>query len=211
MDEPQEPFQAHGLWWPPNLGADPEEFMRQAEDVDAAVELCTQRRTVVQAGGHVGAWARQLVARAFELVFVFEPSWANYKLLISNTGLFTMVEPYRGLLGAQRGYGSLCPGAKNSGAGHAAFDGRGPLTVHTVDQFAFDDLDLLCLDVEGSELFALQGAEDTIARCKPVILYEERGHGAKYGHTPQDIERWLTDHGYKYARRVRKDRIWVPT
>lgn len=201
--------QAHGLWWPPNLGATPEEFIAQAEDVDAAVELCGQRRTVVQAGGHVGLWANRLLTTGFQSVWTFEPSEQNFHCLTRNlAGDPTKSYVYSGLLGAQRGYGTLGEG-KSSGAAWARFDGKGPLTVYTVDQFALTDLDLLCLDVEGAELLVLQGAEDTIARCRPVILYEERGHGNRYGVAPADIEFWLQERGYRFGRKVRKDRIWV--
>jgi hypothetical protein len=216
--------EAHGLWWPPNLGATPEEFLRQAEDVDEAVELCAQRRTAVQAGGHCGQWARRLRQLEFARVLTFEPDETNYWCLRRNGAVrypvwspgllrhdyeWEGINAWPGLLGAQRGYATLSPTSKNSGAGWAAFDNRGPLTVYTVDQFAFVDLDLLCLDVEGAELLALMGAEDTIARCKPVILYEERQHGYRYGHTPEDIVEWLKGHGYRFARKVRKDRIFV--
>lgn len=51
---------------------------------------------------------------------------------------------------------------------------KGTLKVETVtiDSFNLPRLDLLKLDVEGMELEALDGAERTIERCKPIIYAE---------------------------------------
>lgn len=197
--------------WPTRLGATPEEYLLQSHDVDAAVELCRQRRTAVQAGGHAGQWAVRLHQLGFEAVITFEPHDENYACLRENVaahcGPDALVAVNHGLLGEAPGRGTLLRG-KSSGAHWGTFEG-GDLPVWTIDSFEFDDVDLIALDTEGSELLCLRGAEQTIGRSRPVILYEERGHGAKYGLTPEDTAAWLMAHGYRFARKVRKDRIWI--
>jgi FkbM family methyltransferase len=42
----------------------------------------------------------------------------------------------------------------------------------TIDSLGLERLDLLKLDVEGMEAEALQGAAETIARCKPILFVE---------------------------------------
>ncbi len=42
----------------------------------------------------------------------------------------------------------------------------------TIDGLGLDRLDLLKIDVEGMEAEALQGAAETIARCKPILFVE---------------------------------------
>lgn len=49
---------------------------------------------------------------------------------------------------------------------------REEVQVCTVDSFGLERLDLLKLDVEGMELEVLEGAQETIKRCKPVISAE---------------------------------------
>lgn len=41
-----------------------------------------------------------------------------------------------------------------------------------LDQFQFDRVDLLKIDVEGMEMSVLRGAEQTISRCRPVMFVE---------------------------------------
>ncbi len=43
----------------------------------------------------------------------------------------------------------------------------------TIDSYEFQGVGLIKLDVEGFELQALQGAVNTIARCKPVLYVED--------------------------------------
>jgi hypothetical protein len=42
----------------------------------------------------------------------------------------------------------------------------------TIDSFGFERLDLMKLDLEGMEAEALDGARETIQRCKPILFVE---------------------------------------
>jgi hypothetical protein len=44
--------------------------------------------------------------------------------------------------------------------------------VDTVDNYGFDDVDLIKIDVEGHEQFVILGAVDTIKRTKPILIVE---------------------------------------
>lgn len=68
-------------------------------------------------------------------------------------------------------------------------------TLITVRTEKLDDVlpsdfrvDLLKIDVEGGEMLVLRGAMQTLARCKPVVIFEH-GLGASelYGATPEQI------------------------
>jgi FkbM family methyltransferase len=41
-----------------------------------------------------------------------------------------------------------------------------------IDDFNFDKVDFIKLDIEGSEYFAIEGCKNTIEKCKPIIVYE---------------------------------------
>jgi len=47
-----------------------------------------------------------------------------------------------------------------------------PVLLCTLDSFNFSKLDLLKIDVEGMETKVLEGAVETIKRCKPIIFIE---------------------------------------
>jgi FkbM family methyltransferase len=57
---------------------------------------------------------------------------------------------------------------------------------------------LLKVDAQGADLHVLLGAEQIIARWHPPILLEyEAGLAAQHGHTAEDYDRWIAEHGYR--------------
>lgn len=61
----------------------------------------------------------------------------------------------------------------------------------------FDNVEFIKCDVEGSEYFVYQGAEETIKKYKPVIFSEMlRKWSAKFGYTPNNIIDFLNQKGY---------------
>jgi FkbM family methyltransferase len=58
----------------------------------------------------------------------------------------------------------------------------------TIDSFNFEDVDLIKIDVEGTELFVLKGAIDTIKKYQPVVQVELRDtHCKRFGYECDDI------------------------
>ena len=100
-------------------------------------------------------------------------------------------------LGEREGACSLAEGAKNTGQGHVV-DGK-DVPMWPLDHFDVKNLDFLKLDVEGYELFALKGAEQTIHNQRPAILVEQNGLSERYGYDATDLAVWLKEHGYQRA------------
>ncbi len=50
--------------------------------------------------------------------------------------------------------------------------GDGITPIHTIDSFKLSGVTLMKVDVEGHELEVLQGAQETITRCRPVLYIE---------------------------------------
>lgn len=66
-----------------------------------------------------------------------------------------------------------------------------------VDELGITSIDMIKIDVEGSELFALRGGICSIERYKPVIFCEMlRKWSAKFGYHPNDIIHLLEGVGY---------------
>jgi FkbM family methyltransferase len=76
--------------------------------------------------------------------------------------------------------------------------------ARTIDSYNFEDVDIIKIDVEGSELFVMQGARDTITRCRPAVQVEivPKQCGA-YGYDPQALYDFFADLDYVCVCAVR--------
>jgi hypothetical protein len=97
----------------------------------------------------------------------------------------------------------------NAGAHRVAPGRRGRIEMIALDSLGLAACDLLVLDVEGLEGSALTGARETLERCRPVIMVEERGHGGRYGWHRGTVEAHLVAQGYRVAHRLAHDLIMV--
>lgn len=63
-----------------------------------------------------------------------------------------------------------------------------------------EQVDFVKIDVEGGELLVLQGARQTLTRCKPIVIFE-CGLGASefYGSTPDMVFNLLAECGLKLS------------
>lgn len=195
----------NGFMWPADDGWCHKVIHEELGDLDAAVRLCRGHEVAVQAGGNVGVWASHL-AKRFKRVVTAEPDVINYKCLTLNVP--DNVEHHRAAFGAEPSSIGLVYVEGNAGAHYAKADGDIP--VLTIDSLGLEACDLICLDVEGYEPMALRGAEQTIRRCKPVIMFEEKGLSQRYFGVPEGTaERWVVGlgMGYSVKARVRRDVI----
>lgn len=126
-------------------------------------------------GANFGCISQALEYSGFKVV-AFEPQPEIYKMtrmnvrgtvhncaLGSSEGVGTMP---KFLYGSKENYGS-------ASIGHRTSLGTINIPIRTLDSFYLDDVGLIKIDVEGYELEVLQGAVDTIARCKPIMYIED--------------------------------------
>jgi FkbM family methyltransferase len=175
------------------------------KDLDYYVGMCDQRRVAVQAGGNVGVWPLHL-AKYFNMVHTFEPDSVNYACLMRNVAAKTNISAMRAALGARESEATVLRQAGNSGATRI-IEGSG-VHVITLDSLGLSDVDLLQLDIEGYELFALKGAEQTILKYSPLIVLELKGHGEKYGYDDDQVIDWLRVRGYQQVGIAHRDIIF---
>lgn len=194
------------------------------KDVDQLLPLVPKRGTVVQAGGAMGIWAARL-AQDFEHVITVEPLIENYRCLRANTGAYSNVMAHQGVLGNGQEPGLIVgmrqhPNEKQNAGSQQVELNRDPdpdkdhaYAVFTIDQLCLDfAVDLICLDLEGYELFALEGAAATIRREHPAIMVEDKGLSTKFGVRQGAVVDWLIrSYGYGVVARTRRDVILAPT
>ncbi len=86
----------------------------------------------------------------------------------------------------------------------------GSVPMNTLDSFALQDVDLIKIDAEGYEFNIVKGGAETIQRCRPVMIVEQKGHGATYyGLRKEEAVEQLERLGMRRALEIYGDWIMV--
>lgn len=171
------------------------------------------RQVAVQAGGNLGLWPKRL-AQDFHTVYTFEPAADLFAMLQRNAPepniikLQAAVGEHHELVHMSRARRDGKPRPAHEGMTYV--DGPGVIPTLRIDDLNLPVCDLLMLDLEGWELYALRGAEATIHRCLPVICVEINDHIREVGLTPDDVRGFLSACHYRQAKRFVADDVWVP-
>ncbi|MCG6901946.1 MAG: FkbM family methyltransferase [Rhodobacter sp.] len=145
--------------------------------------------TVVEAGANIGCFTllfAKLVGDSGR-IYAFEPQRLIFQMLCANLALNEIrnVEAWPAGLAAKVGRmraPSLrldAPG--NFGGQSLSVDGPGEgVSVTTIDNLGLDACTLIKADVQGMERDVLEGARETVARCRPLLYVEndQKEHSA---------------------------------
>jgi FkbM family methyltransferase len=163
-----------------------------------------RRRVAVDIGAHVGLWSMWLV-KLFGHVHAFEPV-AHHAVLFAWNVPAANVTLHRVALGERAGAVSLTVPPEQTGNAHVAGDGEVPML--RLDSLRLARVDFLKIDVEGYELPVLRGAEQTLRRCKPIMVVEQKGNDAKfYGQPRNAAAGWLKTLGARDLQTISGDHI----
>ena len=155
-------------------------------------------RTFIDVGAHIGSVLGEVVRTSPGKVIAFEAIPAKATHLARK---FPAVSVHNCALldyeGEQRFF------IDNTHSGYSSLSRReGDVTEIVVPVSRMDalitenDVDVIKIDVEGAELGVLRGAEQVIARCRPVVMFES-GPGDVMGYTKEELWRWFDERGYQ--------------
>lgn len=186
---------------------------RDLPNLDAVLAMVPGRTCAVQAGANLGVWPARL-AQSFAAVYTFEPAADLFVTMTANAPAPNILR-YQAALGYDRGLVGVSrvrrDNKPNAHEGITHVVAGGVIPTLRLDDFALPVVDLISLDVEGYETFALKGAADTIARCRPVLVVEVNKNLLYMGLTEDDLRRQIAAFGYIQVTRLSKDDVWVPT
>lgn len=186
---------------------------RDLASIVAVLELVADRRVAVQAGGNLGIFPKAL-AGVFDTVYTFEPAPDLFQMLVANAPEPNIIK-LQAALGARAELVGVSrqrrDGKADNHEGITHVAGPGVLPTLPLDAFAFPVCNLLYLDIEGYELFALYGAIETIARCRPVLAIEINKSIGYVGHTADEVRGFIRALEYTPAGRAQSDEFWIPT
>ena len=169
-----------------------------------AMTFVQKWRVAVDVGAHCGFWSMHLAQR-FRTVHAFEPielhraCWeANVTTKINEAILHPCA------LGEEDSTCAMFTTPHSSGGSYV--QGKGSIPIKRLDGYDFQDVDFIKLDCEGFELFALRGGQETLKRCKPAIIVEQKpGRAPKYGLAERDAIPYLQGLGAKLRREMGGD------
>jgi precorrin-6B methylase 2 len=191
----------------------------QINNIRTLHELKPHARTIIDIGANIGTNTIEYACWAKD-VYSFEPTPELYDCMLNNislnkTNIDTVrwndtvsmclsanISTFQCALGNEQGTVHLKAFTNNKGKNHITniIDEESHIIsvpVNKLDSYNFVDVDVIKIDVEGYELFVLEGAEQTIIKYKPVIQTElHQGLFKRQGVTIQDIAEWFYRQDY---------------
>jgi len=198
--------EVNGFLWPDHDTECNKVTVQQSQSLDLYYQFCKDFRVAVQAGGNVGVWPKKMASK-FGEVHTFEPAWDNFECLEKNVTEPNVIKHYAALGEAKKRAGIKMI---HGNCGGNFLDSGDSVNVETVDGLNLEFLDFLVLDVGGAEILAIAGAMETIERCKPIIVTEEKGHCVRFGYKPGSVGILLAKLGYGPAYANHRDIVYVP-
>jgi len=108
-------------------------------------------------------------------VHAFEPFPATYEDLakvVAQAGLEQWVHTHPIAIGETAGEARMTS-PRHSGLARVVAGSTGTVVqVRPLDSFGWERVDVVKVDVEGQEAAVLRGARETLARCRPVVIFE---------------------------------------
>jgi FkbM family methyltransferase len=172
----------------------------------------------VDAGAYIGLHTLTM-SRWFKTVHAFEPQRGIFQILCANLALSNRLNVLVHNTGLYHRAGSmrLAPQERQEVAtpvvdGHPDYehiknaaalsfdfvtDGAGDVPAIALDDMSLENVALIKIDAQGADLHILKGAEGTIRRWRPTILFEwERDLSQQHGCALEDYTAFFADFSY---------------
>ena len=148
---------------------------------NSVVPYLSQTRTAIDVGAHVGIWSMRM-GSIFDKVVSFEPVPAHIECFNENLKLFDNVSITECAISDKNDSTNMKVTDYNSGSSTLEYSiiqkntkhkvAKMQIETRTLDSFNLTDVDFIKMDVEGHEISAIRGAEQTIINNSPVIFIE---------------------------------------
>jgi FkbM family methyltransferase len=180
--------------------------LNETEVYNVLEPFLENKRTMVQAGGNCGMHVYKFVEH-FDTIYTFEPDPLNFFCLVNNLPYSNVIKiqgclsDENKLVEIEKPYGDIGSIRINKNVK------QGKIPCFTIDELKLDHCDLIQLDIEGYEMFALKGAKETIKKFHPLICIEYV-HFQHYGTDNKEVDNFLFSNGYELVAKYVTDRIY---
>jgi len=167
------------------------------------------RKVALDIGANIGLWSRDL-CNTFETVIAFEPV-AQFRDCLKKNVHHAALQIESCALGETDTTIEMVITEGNTGHSHVDQNtvGSGSIPMRRLDSMNLQDVGYIKIDCEGYELPIVRGAEETIKRCRPVMVVEQKLHEdtGKTLETQFDAAELIKSWGARELARVRHDVI----
>ena len=147
-------------------------------------------KTVIDVGAWCGTWAKAIEPFA-KKVIAFEPDKTHFECLQRNCTI--NCTPRMEAVGAQLQEVSL---TEDNFTQAKRVNEKGNIRMITLDHMAYEDVDMIKIDVEGYEMEVLKGATKTLESVK-YLMIELNNNTKKYGSNNVEVEKHISSLGFK--------------
>lgn len=180
-----------------------------------ALTFCQQRRVAIDGGANVGNWTDRL-QQAFNTVIAIEPVESTFNRLKSRFEHSEKVRLIQMALWNEPAKHVHMRAPKKRTTSTAAFvseeekNSINQVWTTTIDMLGIYEVDLIKLDLEGAELRALMGGEQTLIRDKPVLIVEHvEKQMRRYNDGLVAMHTWLDKRDYVLRKTHGVNRIYA--
>ena len=160
--------------------------------------------TVIDIGAWCGTWAKALEPFA-KKVIAFEPDKVHFACLQRNCTI--NCDPRQEAVGSENKHISL---TEDDFTQAKRVEKEGDIRMVTLDSLAYEDVDLIKIDVEGYEMEVLKGAENTLASTQ-YLMIELNNNTKKYGSSNIDVEKHIKNLGFNLLLEHWPDKVFYRT
>lgn len=158
-------------------------------------------KTVIDVGAWCGTWAKAIEPFA-KKVIAFEPDKTHFECLQRNCTI--NCTPRMEAVGSQLQEVSL---TEDNFTQAKRVNEKGNIRMITLDHMAYEDVDMIKIDVEGYELEVLKGATKTLESVK-YLMIELNNNTKKYGSSNVMVEKFIGDLGFKVLMEHWPDKVF---
>ena len=161
-------------------------------------------KTVIDVGAWCGTWAKALEPYARKVI-AFEPDKTHFKCLQRNCTI--NCDPRNEAVGSEIKMISL---TEDNFTQAKRVDADGDIRMVDLDSLGYTDVDLVKIDVEGYEMEVLRGARNTLSSVQ-YLMIELNNNTKKYGSSNADVEKYLSQLGFKLLIEHWPDKVFYRT
>jgi len=138
-------------------------------------------------------------------VIAFEPDKVHFACLERNCTI--NCDPRQEAVGSENKHISL---TEDDFTQAKRVEKEGDIRMVTLDSLAYENVDLIKIDVEGYEMEVLKGANNTLAGTQ-YLMIELNNNTKKYGSSNIDVEKHIQGLGFKLLMAYWPDKVFYRT